>query len=79
MCQWSIGLCENLADYKKKNIIFNSAMQFKLVSNGFILNTYCINELHDMKNELRFGYICNRFTLLVKSENSVAVSKYVRI
>jgi hypothetical protein len=26
-------------------------MQLKFVSNGFILNAYCKNELHDMKNE----------------------------
>jgi hypothetical protein len=34
-----------------ENIIFNSAIQFKFVSNGFILNAYYQNESHDMKNE----------------------------
>jgi hypothetical protein len=47
------GLSENLADYKKisiENIIFNTDMQFKLISIGFILNAYCKNELYAMKN-----------------------------
>jgi hypothetical protein len=37
-------------------------MQFKFISNGFILSAYCKNELHDIKNESnelnggRFGH-----------------------
>jgi hypothetical protein len=37
-------------------------MQFKFISNGFILSAYCKNELHDTKNESnelnggRFGH-----------------------
>jgi hypothetical protein len=30
-----------------KNIIFNYSMQFKIVTDGFILNVYCKNETHD--------------------------------
>jgi hypothetical protein len=43
-------------------------MQLKFVSNGFILNAYCKNELHDMKNESnesnewRFGHIWSKPT-----------------
>jgi hypothetical protein len=32
-----------------ENLMFNLAMQFKYVSNGFILNAYWKNKLHNMK------------------------------
>jgi hypothetical protein len=45
---------QNLPNIKRvtiENKIFNLATQFKFVSDGFIFNAYCQNELHDMKNE----------------------------
>jgi hypothetical protein len=41
----------NLKCFSKTQHNLEPAMQFKSVSNGFILNAYCKNELHDMKNE----------------------------
>jgi hypothetical protein len=37
-------------------------MQFEFDSDSFILNAYCKNELHDMKNDTQYGLwiYCNK-------------------
>jgi hypothetical protein len=60
---WNLPIIKRVAI---ENKMFNLAMQFKFVSDGFTFTAYYKNELHDMKNESnelnvwRFGYLWSR-------------------